>query len=351
MMRKLVALILTILLTKAGFSKEIKLSQEVEKNFNIKTMVVKKEVVSDKDEFPGVVSEDPKNSYMVSSVVDGVLDKLLVKKGSFVKKGQVIATVISPEINQIKSQIEIAKVKVETAKNILERDQMLYHEEVIPFSRYYSSKVEYENAIANLRALEKTLASYGKVKENKLLITAKESGVVLDVYVLAGSPVGIGKEIAKISDISNILVVTQIPPERIEIAKIGMDVTVKTPTDREIPGKVYLIDYQLDPQTRRNKVFISVKNSNYSLKPNMFVSVRFSKDREYGIVVPKSVVIMSKSGNYVVVKKGDKYILTPVIIGKKLDDRFVISEGLSDGDQVAVSGLNLLEREFFGGNR
>lgn len=350
-MKRVLSLMLALIFVKGAISKEIKITPEVEKNFNIKTMTVKREMVADKDEFPAVVMEDPKSSYMVSSVVDGVLEKIFVKKGSFVKKGQVIATIISPEINQIKSQIEIAKVKVETAKNILERDQMLYHEEVIPFSRYYSSKVEYENAIANLRALERTLESYGQVKENKLILTAKESGVVLDVYVLAGSPVGIGKEIAKISDISNILVVTQIPPEKVEIAKIGMDVVVKTPTDREIPGKVYLVDYQLDPQTRRNKVFISVKNQDYTLKPNMFVSVRFSKDREFGIVVPKSVVLMSKGGSYVILKKGDRYILTPVVIGKKLDEKFVISEGLSDGDQIVVSGINLLEREFFGGNR
>lgn len=349
---KKVALVITILsLFGAATSKEIRLSQQVEKNFNIKTLKVKKESISETAEFPGVVMEDPKNSYVVSSMVEGVLEKLLIKKGDFVKKGQVIALIVSPEINQLKSQIEIAKVKVENSQKILERDQMLYHEEVIPFSRYYSSKVEYENAIANLRALERTLDSYGTVKDNKLIITAKENGVVLDVYLLAGSPVGIGKEIAKISNISNILVATQIPPEKVEIAKVGMDVLVKTPTNRELVGKVTLVDYQLDPATRRNKVFVNVNNRDFLLKPNMFVSVIFSESKEYGIVIPKSAVISKNGNNFVIVKKGDRYILTPVAITKKMDDKFVVSLGISEGDEVVITGINLLEREFFGGER
>lgn len=349
-MRKM---ILIVILMFFGFatSKEIKISQQVEKNFNIKTIKVKKEVISETEEFPGVVMEDPKSSYIVSSVVEGILEKLFIKKGDFVKKGQVIAVVLSPEINQIKSQIEIAKVRVENAQKILERDQMLYHEEVIPFSRYYSSKVEYENAVANLRALEKTLASYGVIKDNKLLITAKESGVVLDVYLLAGSPVGIGKEIAKISNISNVLVATQIPPEKVEIARIGMDVIVKTPTNREVSGKVTLIDYQLDPATRRNKVFVSVNNKDFLLKPNMFVSVVFSHGKEIGIVVPRVAVISNKGNNFVIVKKGDKYILTPITITKKMDEKLVVSSGISEGDEVVITGINLLEREFFGGEK
>lgn len=228
---------------------------------------------------------------------------------------------------------------------------MLYEEEVIPFSRYYSSKVEYESSVANLVALEKTLASYGIVKDNKLLITAKENGVVLDVYLLTGSPVGIGKEIAKISNISNILVATQIPPEKVEIAKIGMDVVVKTPSNRSLSGKVVLVDYQLDPMTRRNKVFISVNNRGFLLKPNMFVSVVFSYGKEVGIVVPKTAVINNKANNFVIVKRADRYILTPIIITKKIDEKFVVSSGISEGDEIVITGINLLEREFFGGQK
>lgn len=351
MVRLIILALILFMFANIVVAKEIKLSPEVEKNLGIKVTKVKREFISETVEFPGVAVEDPKNSYIVSSVVEGVLEKIFVKKGDFVRKGQVIASVLSPEINQLRSQIEIAKVKVENALKILERDQMLYHEEVIPFSRYYSSKVEYENAVANLQALEKTLSSYGTIKDNKLLITAKEAGVVLEVFLLAGSPVGIGKEIAKISDISNILVVAQVPPEKVEMVKVGMTVTVKTSTGKELTGKVNLVDYQLDPSTRRNNIHITVRNTSYLIKPNMFVSVVFFQGQESGLTVPITAVIQAKGRNYVVVKKVDRYILVPITITKKMDDKFLVSSGLSEGDEVVISGLNLLEREFFGGDR
>ncbi|MEJ5173189.1 MAG: efflux RND transporter periplasmic adaptor subunit [Hydrogenothermaceae bacterium] len=333
-----------------SFGKEyIKVNPEFEKNFNIKVLTVKKQVISDVEEFPAIVSEDPKNTYVISSIVDGVLDRLYIKKGSFVKKGQIVATILSPEINQLKSQIEIAKVKVETTKNILKRDEMLYKEEIIPFSKYYSSKIEYENAVANLRALEKTLKSYGDIQDNKLILRAKESGVVLDVFVLAGSPVGIGKEIAKISNISTVLVKAQVPPEKVESIKVGSKAFIKTSTNYEVTGEVSLVDYQLDPATRRNQIHIVAKNQNFILKPNMFVNVKFITDQEFGIIVPNSAVISKDGKNFVVVKEGDKYILKQINITKKLNDYYVVSEGLKERDSIVISGLNLLEREFFGG--
>lgn len=81
-MRKIISILAVLNLFYFSVSKEIRLSQDVEKNLNIKTISVKREVISADEEFPGLVIEDPKNSYIVSSVVDGVLEKLLIKKGT-----------------------------------------------------------------------------------------------------------------------------------------------------------------------------------------------------------------------------------------------------------------------------
>ncbi|WP_297887034.1 efflux RND transporter periplasmic adaptor subunit [Sulfurihydrogenibium sp.] len=328
-----------------SYGKEVKLNPEVEKKFGIKTIQIKKEDVYDKEEYPGVVIEDPTKTVLISSPVEGVIDALFVKKGSFVKKGQVVATVVSPEINQILSQIEVAKVKVQTTKNILDRDQLLYKEEVIPYSRYFSSKVEYENAVANLKALEKTLLSYGNVKNGKLLITSKVSGVVLDISAFVGSSVSVGKEIGKIADLSEVLVITQVPPEKVKNIKLNDDAIIVSQDNQEFKGKVILIDYQLNPQTRRNEVRVIVKNSGYTLKPNMFVNVRFLKIQESGFVVPKAAVIVSSYKNYVIVKENGVYKLRNVVLGKSADDKVNVLSGLKEGEEVVVSGVNLLKKE------
>lgn len=338
-------LLITLINFITSYGKEVKLNPDVEKKFGIKTIQVKKEDVYDKEEYPGVVIEDPTKTVLISSPVEGVIDSLFVKKGSFVKKGQVLATVVSPEINQILSQIEVAKVKVQTAKNILDRDQLLYKEEVIPYSRYFSSKVEYENAVANLKALEKTLSSYGVVKNGKLLITSKVSGVVLDISAFVGSSVSVGKEIGKIANLSEVLVITQVPPEKVKNIKLNDDAIIVSQDNQEFKGKVILVDYQLNPQTRRNEVRIVAKNIGFALKPNMFVNVRFFKSHESGYVIPKASVIVTSYKNYVIVKEKGVYKLKDVVIGKSVDDKVIILSGLKEGDEVVVSGVNLLKKE------
>lgn len=72
---------------------------------------------------------------------------------------------------------------------------------------------------------------------------------------------------------------------------------------------------------------------------------------ERGIVIPKSAVINSKGNNFVIVKKENRYILTPITITKKVDEKFIVSSGVSEGDEIVITGINLLEREFFGGEK
>lgn len=337
--------ILVLFLFSLSYAKYVKLNPEIEKNFDIKTVKVKKEKFTDKDEYPAVVIENPSKTVIVSSPVEGVLEALFIKKGDFVRKGQVVAQVISPEINQIIAQIETAKVKVQTAKNILDREELLYKEEVIPYSRYFSAKVEYENAVATLKSLERVLSSYGIVKNGKLMLTSKVSGVVLEISAFVGSPVGVDKEIGKISDLSEVLVVAQIPPEEVKKIKVGDKVFIVGLDNVELEGKVILIDYQLNPQTRRNEIRISVKNKNFILKPNMFVNVRLFKATEEGFIIPKSAIIASSYKNFVIVKTDIGYTLREVVINKVFTDNVIIVQGLKEGEEVVVSGVNLLKKE------
>ncbi len=328
------------------YAKEVKVNPDVEKRFNIKTVKVQKDTVYDKEEYPAVVMEDPTKTVIVSSPVEGVIDSILVKKGSFVNKGQTVATVLSPEINQILSQIEVAKVKVQSAKRVLDRDELLYKEEVIPYSRYYSSKIEYDNAVANLKALEKTLSSYGVVKNGRLIVTSKVSGVVLDLYGLVGSPVSVGKEIGKIANLSQVLVITQVPVENVKGIKVNDEATIVSQNNLELKGKVILVDYQVNPETRRNEVRILVNNPGFHLKPNMFVNVKFYKSSDSGYMVPKSSIIVKSYKNYVIVKENGVYKLREVVVGKSVDDKVMVIKGLKEGDEVVVSGVNLLKKEF-----
>ncbi|MFN4307202.1 efflux RND transporter periplasmic adaptor subunit [Sulfurihydrogenibium azorense] len=90
---------------------------------------------------------------------------------------------------------------------------------------------------------------------------------------------------------------------------------------------------------------MSVKNKNFTLKPNMFVNVRLFKISEEGFIIPKSAVIATSYKNFVIVKTDKGYTLREVAINKVSPDNVVVIQGLKEGDEVVVSGVNLLKKE------
>jgi HlyD family secretion protein. len=123
LVRKVSLMILLLSIFTLSSAQEIMLKPEIEKKINLKTEKVKVGEVVEYQTFPAVVSEDPTLSFAVSSPVEGIAEKVYVKLGDHVKKGQILLAVYSPTIASLQANIEMAKVKLQTAEQVLEREE------------------------------------------------------------------------------------------------------------------------------------------------------------------------------------------------------------------------------------
>ncbi|MDM7274096.1 efflux RND transporter periplasmic adaptor subunit [Sulfurihydrogenibium azorense] len=342
-------LLLIALLFSFSFSQEVVVSKDKAEKLGIKTVVAKYKEYSLTKTCPAVVNEDPTLSYGVSSSVDGIVENLYVKQGDLVKKGQVLLTVYSPKIADIQANIEMAKVKVDTARQVLEREEMLYKEEVIPYVRYYNAKIEYQKAVGELNALRKILSSYGEIKGNSVVLRSKVNGFIADLKVIKGSPVNVGQEIMYIHSHERLWVIAQLPFQDAQNLKIGQKVYIKTPTGKKVEGILTYINHEIDPKTRRNDVRIVVNNVRDLLKPNLFVNVEIPVSSVKGLVVPSSSVFRENGKDYCFVKTGNKFILREVQIGNRDDKEAVVLSGIKEGEEVVYSGVIFLRSSVFGG--
>ena len=343
------ALLLIALLFSFSFSQEVVVSKDKAEKLGIKTVVAKYKEYSLTKTYPAVVNEDPTLSYSVSSSVDGIVENLYVKQGDHVKKGQVLLTVYSPKIADIQANIEMAKVKVDTARQVLDREEMLYKEEVIPYVRYYNAKIEYQKAVGELNALRKILSSYGEIKGNSVILRSKVNGFIADLKVIKGSPVNVGQEIMYIHSHERLWVIAQLPFQDAQNLKIGQKVYIKTPTGKKVEGILTYINHEIDPKTRRNDVRIVVNNVGDLLKPNLFVDVEIPISSVKGLVIPSSSVFKENGKDYCFVKVGDKFVLREVQIGSRDDKETVILSGIKEGETVVYSGVIFLRSSVFGG--
>jgi len=142
---------------------EFELSKEIVEKLNIKWDLVKEREISLKRKYPAVVKDDLTLSEAVYSPVEGIVKKLFVKEGDPVKKGQKLALIYSPEIRKLIADIKLAQVKVRNLKAVYEREKKLYEAEVIPYGRFFTAKINYENALGELNALKESLRAYGEI--------------------------------------------------------------------------------------------------------------------------------------------------------------------------------------------
>lgn len=300
--------------------------------------------------YPATVVDNPLLSFDVAVAVDGIVEQVFVKQGDMVRRGTQLVKIYSPKVAELQSNIQMARVKLKTARDVLEREEMLYKEEVIPYSRFYGAKIEHERAKGELEALQKALSSFGEVQGNSIIVRSKVDGFVAESKAVRGMPVGVGDSIMKIHSHKVLWVEAMVPFEDTKYLKVGDKAFVINPEGKKIEGKIILINHEIDPKTSRNMVRVEVKNPGDLIKPNMFVNAEFQLSKTEGIFIPAQAVVSKDGKSYVFVKSSGKIFPREVKTGVKSGREIQILSGLKPGEEVVAEGAIFLKAHFFGGS-
>ncbi|MGB9873635.1 MAG: efflux RND transporter periplasmic adaptor subunit [Hydrogenobacter sp.] len=324
-------------------SQTIRISPELEQKLGIKLMTVKLERVQEEIKLPSKVSEYSAFSAEVYPPVSGIVKKLFVKEGDRVRKGSPLALVYSPHIADLQAQIRMAKVKLKTAKDTLTREEMLYKEEVIPYARYYSAKIEYERAKGEYEALLASLRSFGEVVGDSLMIRSPISGYVVEQKVLTGSGVDPSKEMFKIHSHEKLWVYAYATPESAIRIKKGMKGYVLW-QGQKIPGVVDYVSHEVDQNTKRVPIRLLVDNLGDLLRPGLMTETLIVLGSTKGVWLPAEAVQKLGDTNAVFVKAPAGFEVRKVRTIREEAGK-VLVDGLKEGDRVAISGIIFLKSQ------
>ena len=259
----------------------------------------------------------------------GRIQTIRVDVGSFVARGQVLATMDAAQLDQ-------AKLKLVNDSTELSRLKSLYEEGGVSKSDLDAVEMAYNVS----------RRSFNNLSENTFL-RSPISGVVTarnydrgDLY--SGQP---------------IFVVQQITPVKLHVGvsesdytkvKLGnqVEITVDAIPGRTFTGKISKIFPTMDAATHTFVTEILVPNTDRALRPGMFARVKVEFGANNSVVVPEeSLVKMQGSGQRCV------YVLQPdgtvgsklVKMGRHFGDMYEILEGLSEGEVVTVKGSSSLK--------
>lgn len=235
---------------------------------------------------------EPNQLVEISSAVSGVIDKMTVRRGDFVKKGQILAT--------LKSRIEQATVELASAraernqaimakaarseftKRRLERNRELYRDSLI--AEQVVDEAETEALLAELELgefLEDRMIAELELKralESLEIRTIRSpfNGVVVDVSVGPGESVE-NRPLLKIASINPLNVEVIAPMSQFGKIKKGMSakVILEEPIGGQYTAKVVIVDKVIDAASGTFGIRLKLQNHNYKLPAGLRCQVSF----------------------------------------------------------------------------
>lgn len=298
----------------------------VEEKPKVTTEVVHVEKVDQISVFTGNVE-----GYAVNNITPQSsrrISRLLVDVGDHVKEGQVVAEMDESSLTQAKSQLATDKAAFERA------------DELYKFGG--ESKAAWEEA---KNTYELSQSSYDNLLENTTLCSPI-AGVVTARNYDNGDMVG-SEPIFVIQQIRPVKIIVNVSESLYSYVKKGMgvDVTLDALPDRTFEGKVSRITPAVDASTHTFPVEILITNSDETIKPGMYARVTMNYGSRDNVVVPDRAVVkqMGSGDRYIYVYQQDGTVkFQKVELGRRMSDRYEITAGLADGDEIVVKGQNAL---------
>jgi len=314
---------------QSGEPAELKMTEEAIQLANIQTTKVAKADPVKEIRLTGKVQVDERKVYTQPSHFPGRIEKLYVEfQGEYVQKGQVIASIYSP--NLIAAQEELLEALKTRESN----------PELVEAAREKLRQWKLNDD--QIEAIEEK----GEVTEH-MKIRSDVSGVVHKQMVNTGDYVKKGSALYHIARINKVWVMFDAYQKDIPLIEEGDEIrfTVSSMPGETFTSKVTFIDPIMNEKSRVAKVRAEAVNKDGLLKPGMFAEGVLSSDnvgKGRELIVPESAVMWTGKRSVVFVRVPDRqkptFTLREVVLGTALNDSYIVEEGLSENEEVVTHG-------------
>ncbi|MEO8212063.1 MAG: efflux RND transporter periplasmic adaptor subunit [Myxococcales bacterium] len=340
----------------AGLS-PIELTPDRIQLIGMRTAPVKREPVGGELRTVGVVAADERGLAQVNTRFSGWVQKLLVSEtGQRVRRGQILATVYSPDV--LRAQQELLVARGWNGPGAVSTG----HQAAPSAADTLATAGLEENARHRLellgisgREIDDILRT-GKAID-AIAIRSPVDGYVVGKNAVAGVAVQPGTVLFEVADLSRVWVTAEIYEMDVSRLRVGQKARLELasfPGEIHV-GKVQFIHPVVDPVTRTLRVRLEFKNrtdrNGPRLRPGMYGTVFLSQsDRDLpaltGLMVPAEAVVDTGDAHYLFVSKGNgRFEPRTVKLGARLKDRVEILSGVAEGETVVTTGNFLIDSE------
>lgn len=316
----------------------------------------------------------------------GYVSKLYVDYGTHVKKGQLLALLEIPELQDLlredraeikamsdqvtDTEAEVGRIEAQHRVLHLEyrrisgvadsRPGLVAQQEVdeaqgkdlAAEAQVEAAKSRLQTAQSRLVVAESKLA-HDQTLYNYSKITAPFAGVVTKRYANLGTLMQAGTNsstqampLVRLSEEDLFRLVIPVPESYVRYIRAGDPVTVSVPAlGRNFPGRVARFSFDINDSTRTMHTEVDVPNARHLLIPGMYANATLTLDRTGdALAVPIEAVNQENNRATVwVVGQGDRVQNRSITLGMQTPNYAVVSSGLRDGEEVVMSDGSALK--------
>ncbi|MGO9227773.1 MAG: efflux RND transporter periplasmic adaptor subunit [Bryobacteraceae bacterium] len=300
------------------------------------------EATSDTIRAAARVTLDETKIVKVQTRLEGWIDRVFADfTGKYVKKGDALATVYSPDALATQQEFLLAL-----------RAQHTMHDGAMPAIAAGNDNL----AAAARKRLElwdissqqiDEVGRTGKPIEN-LTVYAPASGYVTERNAFPKQHVTTDTVLYTLADLSTVWVVADVFEYEAAGVRLGQAATLTLDylPGRTFYGRVSYILPDVDPASRTLKARIAFDNPGELLKPEMYGQVEIRTSGARRLMAPESAVLDSGDRQVVYVDRGNGTLEPrPVHVGERAGGKVEILEGLKAGERIVTSGNFLLDSE------
>ena len=308
---------------------EFKLTKNAMALANIQTSVVGNSTSKDATiKLSGKIAENEDANLVQASYFSGRIELLNISStGEEVRKGQLLATIYSPELFA-------AQQELITASSLKESQPALY--------KAVRNKLKlWKISESQINEIETSQ----KVKQN-FPIYATVSGTVSEKLMKQGDYVKQGQALLKITNLNTVWALFDVYEKQIELFKKGQNITITTTAyaNKEFKATVDFIDPTFNSATRTVKLRVVLNNKNREFKTGMFVEGTIENtisDKEQSLMIPSSSILWTGERSVVYLKTNPDepvFEMNEITIGKQLGEQYEVIDGLQRGDEIVTNG-------------
>jgi RND family efflux transporter MFP subunit len=293
----------------------------------------------------------PWQESMISPKTSGRIEKLYVDEGDRVNKGQPLAELeqerLRIQVKEAQASLTEARAQLKNVENMLKRNRGLFEEGVVDSQRFDDISTERELAKARVQRAQAFLERVQKDLTDSV-ITAPFDGFIVEKMMNEGEMATTmpPSSIFHLVDTHRVKIECNITEEKKKSISAGKEAVIELDAFPEeiFSGKISVVNPKVDINSRTFKIKIDIANPDFRLESGMFARIRIiERQSRDTLLIPLRVIIEEEKAQKVfVVENGRarKKTITTGIIDHPVVE---VIEGLKQGDIVVTEGFYALK--------